>query len=69
MELINQNFLQHYQIIIKLTCYSKVDCCDIWSYKVDWLGPADYRLGQTLRSFRTFIIRCRQMPAFTEVGW
>ena len=37
MELINQNFLQHYQIIIKLTCYSKVDCCDILSYKVDWL--------------------------------
>jgi len=37
MELINQNFLEHYQIIIKLTCYSKVACCDILSYKVDWL--------------------------------
>ena len=37
MELINQNFLEHYKIIIKLTCYSKVDCCDILSYKVDWL--------------------------------
>jgi len=37
MELINQNFLEHDQIIIKLTCYSKGDCCDILSYKVDWL--------------------------------
>jgi len=37
MEIINQNFLEHYQILIKLTCYSKVDCCDILSYKVDWL--------------------------------
>jgi len=37
MELINQNLFEHYQIIIKLTCDSKVDCCDILSYKVDWL--------------------------------
>jgi hypothetical protein len=37
MELINQNFLEQYKIIIKLTCYSKVDYCDILSYKVDWL--------------------------------